>query len=216
MGWGEGTWLAVFLLGAFAGGVELLARYRDDPVRTLFNLGSGVYLVINGLAAVAALFLLLRYGSDWVTGASGPDNVKAVLIAGLGSLAVLRASFLKIRTQAGEEVSFGPAFLIESLLKVVDRSVGRGVVQDRSRAIGKLVPRVDFDSKGAELATYALSLLQNTSQEEQAGIQNLINSLKGREDLLGPAKTRLLLLALLTLMGEAGLNTAVNDVAPQA
>jgi hypothetical protein len=140
----------------------------------------------------------------------------ATLAAGLSALAALRTSIFRVRTAGGEDIAFGPALLIESLLKVVDRSVDRHLAEQRARIVKELAPQLNFTQHGNELALHCISLLQNANLEEQTRITALAANLVGRADITPIAKSRLLVLGLLGVIGEPVLRGAVRDVTEAA
>jgi hypothetical protein len=108
--------------------IELLARYRDDPWRAIWSVPAFCYAIINGIVALLGAWWLVTFFPATVATAADPlktDGLKLAVVAGFGSLAVLRTSLLKLRMNGGDEISVGPAVIIEQLMSVVDRSVDR-------------------------------------------------------------------------------------------
>src|SRR5262245_39565395 len=103
----------VGLLGALVGAGELISVFRDAPTRALLTKPAIFYVLVNVVAAVAALFLTRVFGWSAGAGATTDDalRVTQVLVAGIGAMALFRSS-LTIR--AGEkDVSISPSVVLE-------------------------------------------------------------------------------------------------------
>ncbi|MEM6676871.1 MAG: hypothetical protein AAF675_03240 [Pseudomonadota bacterium] len=107
----------VFLLGALIGFAELISRYRDDP-GALFRIRAvGIYVVINGVISLAALYLIQVFdvveAADGATLTTSTELIYEILLASFGGAAFFRSSIA--RAKAGDmEVAVGPSFLIEN------------------------------------------------------------------------------------------------------
>lgn len=200
--------------------IELLTRYRDDPIRAAFSRPSLLYAFTNAAIAVFAAWLLLRYNAQafinnsadqTVHASSSVDDFKVALAAGVGSLAALRSSVLKIKLN-GSDVSFGPALIIEQFLSVIDRNVDRNLALTRARISSDLSKQLSFDPDAPALIAICLGLLQNHKAEEQHKINEFYAALKGNPAVSQGAKSTILILALLETMGEKALREAVKQL----
>jgi hypothetical protein len=185
------------------------------------------YVLINGGVAVLGAWWLATFfpaavsAVDSVAAAARKagrkpipiDGAKLAVVAGFGSLAVLRTSLMKLRVNSGDDISVGPAVIIEQLLSVVDRSVDRHLAQHRATIASELASRIDFDRDRTSLVSLCLVLLQNPSATEQQQMTSVSQALAGRTDLPASIKAISLLLALLGLVGETVLREAVEQVA---
>jgi serine/threonine protein kinase len=90
-------YVIVAAIGALVGVGELVARYRDAPVRALRNWSAGLYIALNAVAALAALFLFIKF--DWKLGLKPGPKLTAtrVIIAGFGAMAFLRSAIFIVR-----------------------------------------------------------------------------------------------------------------------
>ena len=204
------VWGAV-IAGAVAA-AELLARYRDDPLRALLSIPAIGYVLLNaGTAALAG---------SWIvhTVVTGPlatlksDPFQFALFAGVGSLALLRTSVMKLKTDGGSDISIGPAVVIEQLLSVVDRSIDRLLASRRSLIAADLADKLDFDTHNAELVALCITLLQNPSPTEEAKLTAVSRALAGRLDMSARVKSISLVLALLSVVGRNVLEEAVKTL----
>src|SRR5690348_11740510 len=87
------------LIGMLVAYAELLARYRDDPVRAVISWPAFSYALVNGAAGLLAAWWISSFFPSIVTdaGARSVDGAKLAVIAGFGALAVMRTSLLKLK-----------------------------------------------------------------------------------------------------------------------
>lgn len=206
----------VLLAGLFAfvaAGVELLARYRDNPLGAVWSWPAFVYELVNGVAAVAAAGWLIQFFPTPVENAAGDiDPLKLALVAGLGSLAVFRTSVMKLRISNGQDISVGPAVIVEQLLSVVDRSVDRHLAGPRAHVAAELAEKLVFERDNDSLVALCLVLLQNPTPNEEQEMTTLSRTLAGRTDMPPKVKKMIMLLALLGVVGEQVLREAVASL----
>jgi hypothetical protein len=209
------------LIGLLLAYAELLARYRDNPVRAVWSAPAFTYALVNAFTCLLAAWWILTFSKDLVTPTSGAtlahqegdvDAAKLAIIAGFGALAVLRTSLLKLRMNSGDDISVGPAVIIEQLLSIVDRSVDRHLAKRRSRIASELAADFSFSRQSTSLVSLCLTLLQNPSPTETQQMTSVRNALAGRNDLSARVKTMSLMLTLLELVGEAVLREAVAAI----
>lgn len=195
--------------------IELVTRYRDDVGRALVSLPSAIYILLNALIALVAAWWLVNFYPGTVTTGSGDEarlnDAILATAAGFGSLALLRAGVTKI-TIRGQEVTAGPGIIIEGLLLVVDRWVDREMGDYRGSIADELTPSIDFETKGAKLVSECITRLSNLTPEEGQKLNLMLSSLTGRTDVDATQKSRVLIMALLPIMGGKLLRSAVNSV----
>lgn len=198
--------LAVVALGAAIGASELLTRYTADPAVVFRSVSSWVYLALNALVAWLALEALELL---WTPEKEGVlEHVQRVLVAGLGAMAVLRASVMTIRVQ-GQDISVGPAAIVQVFMNVADRSTDRHVAKAKAPIVGRLVKGVSFKRSHETLPTACFTLMNNVSGEEQKILGDQITSLLNAE-MPDRAKTLIMGLRLLDIVGEQVLKEAVS------
>ncbi|MEM6665655.1 MAG: hypothetical protein AAF638_04565 [Pseudomonadota bacterium] len=173
-------WLAAgltFFIGAFVGAIELIGRYRDEPMNALRSRGARTYILVNGLIAAAAFGGLLLF-SD-ATPTNDPNDgtklwqelIKLITLAGFGSLAVMRASFA--RTQIGEtRVEVGPAMIIETLLAAADRSVDRYRAEKRILTIEDALDELGENVSVTAMQAVCLGAMQNIAETDMVKIRD--------------------------------------------
>jgi hypothetical protein len=209
------------LIGLTVAYVELLARYRDDPLRAVVSWPAFAYGLINGGVGLLGAWWLSTFfpsavaSSDVRISPAPVDAIKLAVVAGFGSLAVLRTSLLKLRMSSGDDVSVGPAVIIDQLLAVVDRSVDRHLAEHRAEVASGLASQINFDRDRTALVSLCIVLLQNITPTEQQQMTSVSQALAGRTDISSATKAVSLVLALLGLVGESVLRQAVKQVAPK-
>lgn len=209
-----GGYVGAFVIAAVVAAIELLTRYRDDIGRAIKSVAAGCYVFLNGAIGVAAAWLLVSLAPGSVS--IGGDTAKLspallAVVAGFGSLAVLRLGIAKVRV-GQNEVSVGPGFIIERLLSVIDRAIDRRMGSYRGGVADKLTSTLPFDTHAVALVSECLTRLSNIPAEEGQQMRDLVNALTGRTDINARQKTRALLMALLPTVGETVLTEAVASV----
>jgi hypothetical protein len=212
-------WVAVALIGAAVGIGELVARYRDAPTRAVFTLPASLYVVINLLAALAALALLralgVAFGSTAGTASTGGVrlDVPQVLGAGFGAMAILRSSVFTARL-GDQDVPIGPSSFLQIILDAADRAVDRLRAQARATAVGRIMADVSFAKARTALPTYCFALMQNLPKEDQEQFGRQIAAL-GAADMADHLKALALGLALMNVVGEDVLLAAITSLADE-
>ncbi|MEM6394050.1 MAG: hypothetical protein AAF797_14890 [Planctomycetota bacterium] len=200
------------LIGALVGMVEILSRYSDTPFRATFSAPGFIYFAVNSSASVIALFLLGIYNPIGL----GPDYFKdltsAVLFAGFGSALVLRSSFAQAK-QGDKTVPIGPGIAIDTLLRVLDDCIDRYLANKRDTFFEKItsVNKWSFETTRDNLMPYCCGLMQNLSidnQQQLGRIAKEIEESKSSESV----KIRLLILALMNLLGPVVLERGIESV----
>jgi len=212
----------VMLLGAFVGIIELIGRYRDAPFRALHSYGALLYIAVNVAASVGGLYLLQTVGADFLQ-ETNPEKraVYEVLIAGFASLTFLRSSIFKLRFN-NADISVGPALLLDILLAAADRGVDRRRGTDRAIEVADAMKDVSFDKAISTLPPFCFGLMQNVTKEERNIISDQINDVRKSPAVDPRAKSLLMGLLLMNLVGPEALKEAVErlgnnikyDVAP--
>ncbi|RLL49808.1 hypothetical protein D8Y20_12510 [Mariprofundus sp. EBB-1] len=205
------TGLIVAILGALAGLAEIISRYKDAPLSAVLTLSGMTYLLINGLSAVIALYLVeinaWQFGVDQNSG-HAKTLATQVIVAGLGSIIIFRSSLFNV--QVGDKtVGIGPSAILQVILFTLDRDLDRTRAQHRADTVKEIMTDIDFSEAIIELPPFCFALMQNVTEEEQADFK------RGQELLLKNTKlsnqVRLLNLGLMLLeiVGEAVLRKAV-------
>ncbi len=125
-------------------------------------------------------------------------------------MALFRTSLFVVRV-GREDVGIGPSSILAVVLQAVERAVDRGRAEVRDGFIAGLMKTVDFQKAFEALPAYCIALMQNLSEQDQ---QAFARQVKDIRDSQAPqrAKSYLLGLALLNLVGEDVLKSAVKTL----
>jgi hypothetical protein len=201
------------------GAAELISRYRDAPDRALRTMPSFFYIALNAGGSLAALYLIYVFRvtlgfADETTGAwkADPINlVKAVMLAGFSSLLFFRTSLFKFK--AGDsDLAIGPSIVLDTLLGAADRAVDRAMAQPRADFVHGLMSDISFEKASVILPSHCLSLMQNVTNEETQRVAGVVNELRSKNEMPDKIKALNLGLALLSVVGQKVLNTAVTSL----
>jgi len=207
------SYLICGMLGGATGVVELVSRYKDDPVAAVQSVAAVNYILLNVLSSVAALLLLQTYGKD-LLGESGSVEkvISQMLVAGFGAMAFLRTSIFNVSI-GNERVAVGPAALLEVLLSAADRAVDRRRAYSRSTSLKKMGwDKISFDKSRVALPAYCFALMQNVSAKEQNAVGEHIKAVTGNKMLTPQQKLRLIVLAIMNIVGEEVLKEAQSGL----
>lgn len=209
--------LAGFLsaaLGALSGASEILGRYRDEPLLAVCTKPGAAYCCLNAFVSLLAFMVVVRY-PDVFKGVSD-DLFMTLVLAGFGGMAVMRSKLFTVRSETGQEYSFGPAIVLETILRTVDRNIDRRRAADRlQRIYEKMTREVDLTPEdfGRAVQFFEFSLLsfQNLSQPEKAEIKATFDEYKNNAEWPPNLKLAALGLAFLNVAGEDNFDQLIAE-----
>lgn len=215
--WGRGVtgfWevFAVAALGSLVAVAELIARYRDDPAGALISLPAVLYVLVNAVAAIGALYLILEFG--WTFGANTETvTLTQVLTAGFGSAALFRSSLFNV-TAGDQVIGIGPSAVLNVILAAADRAVDRQRALTRSELAAEIMADFSFARSADALAHAVSATMQNITAEEAKVIEQVISALRDpkRDSLPDPVKAYVFGMCLLTVTGPQVLRAAARHV----
>lgn len=201
-------YFVVGMLGTAVGIGELVARYRDEPVKALRSWSALVYVAVNALASLAALGIIHTFGWFGTSPPTDQSNLTQVLIAGFGAMAVFRSSLFVVRV-GKDDVGVGPIAFLQVILGASDRGVDRKRGVDRAPRVAEIMDGLAFDDVAAALPPYAMALLQNVDPDDAQELGDRIAKLR---DAKMTDRLKVLNLGLVTMnvVGEDVLEAAAN------
>jgi|GEM_PF-3047525 len=214
--WIAGHWIyrrfiAAGYIGAMVGIGEIVARYRDAPDRALRTISAGLYIAINAIASVVAMYAVWTF--NLALAATGPRTmIQQIFLAGFGAMALFRTSVFTVRV-ADHDIGIGPVAFLQVILGATDRAVDRIRADARAAAISTSMAGVSFARAQAALPAFCLALMQNVPADEQNAVGTATKALIGSDELDDETKTRNLGLALMNVVGDKVLHTAVMHLA---
>jgi hypothetical protein len=209
---------AVFLIGGGAGVAELVSRYKDNPFRAVRTLPAAFYILLNAFGSLAALYLIYVYRAKlgfaddqgkWLEDSG--TLVQAVMLAGFSSLLFFRTALFKFRV-GDSDLSIGPSIFLDTLQGAADRAVDRVMAKPRADFVHDLMRDISFEKASVILPGHCIALMQNLSNEESQGINRVVSGLRNDKEMPDKMKALNLGLALLTVVGEKVLWTAVDGL----
>ena len=205
---------AALALGAAVGAGELLARYKDAPLRAVFTIPGAFYIAVNAAASAAALAVAV--GLDWTFGidaAADPERLRwtRIAVAGFGAIAFFRSSVFTARVGT-QDVQVGPSTVLTTILGVADAQVDRGRAREIARKAAEIMRAVDYERARSALATAGLAALQNMNASDQEALANALNALDANDALDDWAKRQVLGTVLIRSLGEALLHDLVSSL----
>jgi hypothetical protein len=204
------------MLGLLVGVSELVSRYRDEPVRAIASLSAFVYVVINVLAALAALYVTDVSGWRFGLAASASPGVvrmAQVLVSGSAAMALFRSALFNVRI--GEnDVGIGPNGILQVLLDAADRAVDRNRAGSRAVRVAEITDGVSFNRAHDVLPAFCFALLQNLPAATQEAAGNEIKAL-ANSGISENGKVLIMGLTLMNVVGENVLTAAVKALASE-
>ena len=215
------AWYAslAILVGELVGFSEITTRYRDEPLRAMFNRFGISYLLVNGFLSACAFGLMRTYGDKILVGING-DPFLCATVAGFGAMVILRSKLFVFRTEDGREIPIGPDLVIASILRIMDRKIDRLRAARRQQLVFELAKRIaaaagtdpNFDNPNS-FVLISLASFQNLSTEEKQEITETASKLqetfKGRPTLF---KAMVLGFVVLDIAGEENLSAIMQDL----
>lgn len=209
--WIYRRFIAAGYIGAMVGIGEIVARYRDAPDRALRTISAGLYIVINAVASVVAMYAVWTF--NLALGPTGPRTMfQQIFLAGFGAMALFRTSVFTVRV-ADHDIGIGPVAFLQVILGATDRAVDRIRADARAAAISTSMAGVSFTRAQAALPAFCLALMQNVPADEQNAVATSTKALIGSKELDDETKVRNLGLALMNVVGDKVLQTAVTHLA---
>lgn len=202
------SYWAVLLLGAVVGMTELLARYKDAPLRALLTIPGLFYITVNSLAGPLALYLIGEF--KVIDDAAKAKEVTRVLLAGFGAMAFFRSAIFTARV-GNTDISIGPAGFLQTLLASIDRAVDRKRAAERATIASDVMKDVSFDLARTVLPGLCFSLMQNVRAEEETAFGAVIQEIV-QADMKDFQKSYILGLRLMNIVGEKVLKNAVQEL----
>jgi len=203
----EPMYFFVFTLGMLTAFAEIIGKFRDEPIKTLRSGYAVCYHVFNGLIAVFALKLLILNG---VKSEADLDKIKIVLIAGLGSMLIMRSKLFNIKV-GDDEVAVGPDQIMTVFLNFMNSSINRVRSLTRMRFVTEKLQDIDFDKVYVHCKVVIDS--SQINENDLKKVKDKIDALVGDDKYTKQQKSYLLGFFLLNEMGEDFVS-AIFDKSP--
>ena len=197
--------LLTAFFGCLLGASEIISRYRDEPMKAVFNVYGATYLVTNASISLAAFMLVARYHDRLLpSSVRHDDGILMAILAGFGAMIILRSKLFLYHTNDGKEIPIGPDLVADRLLKVIDRKIDRQRAAARELLVFDLMRKYTKFGVTSEFFRISLGSFQNLSEEEKHDYKQKAEQLE-QLPLSEPLKIMALGFLFLDLSGEANL-----------
>jgi hypothetical protein len=187
----------VFLLGGATAFAEIISKFSSEPLKALKTPHAFVYHVLNGGIAVFALKVIYLYGA---ANATQLDQVKNVVVAGLGSMLIMRSKLFNIKV-SGEDVSFGPEQIIKIFFRFMEDAIDRVRARYRIEFVKDTLKNIHFDSV-YEYSLTMLSAAQALDEDRKEACRQKIMDIRTGETQDVQLRSYTLGFILMNEMGE--------------
>jgi hypothetical protein len=192
-------WALAFLVGMGTSLIELLSRYRDEPIKVIATSQfAWVYLLLNGLMAIGAHAVLLDSG--FTTIETPTSRATLAVGSGVSAALILRSRVFTARL-GDEQVSIGPGYIVDQLLGIIDAQIDRRRALQRVSIVVGVMDGKEFDGSRIHAATMITGSRQNLSLQAQQDLANQIREVVDRK-IPDQEKSYALGFILLDFMGE--------------
>lgn len=202
------------VFAAFASLVELIQRYSVGTKISFFfkNYIVWLYLLLNAVAGIVSYFILS--GSDVSIikasfGTVGKSEISMAVIAGLGSMAIMRSAFINLKL--GEtKYSVGPGVLLDILLILLDKKIDQNRAMCSAIDVNNVMEDIDYSKANISLPTVCLHMLEQVSRDDQEEVKKEIEKINTTNGLTQKARSLCLGISIKKIAGIDVLNTAVK------
>jgi hypothetical protein len=202
-------WALAFFIGMGTSLIELLSRYRDEPIKVIATSQfAWVYLLLNGLMGIGAHAVLLDSGFTTIDTAT--SRASLAVGSGVSAALILRSRVFTARL-GDEQVSIGPGYIVDQLLGIIDAQIDRRRALQRVSIVVGVMDGKDFDGSRIHAATMITGSRQNLSLQDQKDLANQIREVVDRK-IPDQEKSYALGFILLDFMGEEFLQAVASKL----
>lgn len=207
------AFLLALLFGSSIGASELVARYRDRPVAAIRSSPAAIYILVNGVASLAAFWLLYsgRLAITFAVFGTEHKALNALVVGGFGAMALFRTAIFNVRV-GDTTIAVGPAAMLQVILRAADRETDRLRAGPRAARVGEIMHDVVYARARDTLPLHCFALMQNLTLEEQTGLEQALAVLDKKDNMGDQAKAYSLGLLLMNLVGEDVLRRAIEGL----
>lgn len=191
------NFIIVFIFGCIWGLLELVVRYDLRYVgvakrgKNHIKDNNGVeidkeenaigyillYLLLNGVVSVLALFLL-KYCAHESLGDVSKIEFKNLIIAGFGGIIILRSSVFSILYNE-KEVAVGLLSVAQALLDKIDKKIKHNIAAKRICEIYEIMKEVDYEMAKDELPYLCIKYIDDFTEKDSKDLINAIKEING-------------------------------------
>jgi hypothetical protein len=192
---------------------EIIGKFRDEPLQSVRTGFAILYHIFNGVVAIFALFVL-----EILAGPSSDagQHLRNILAAGLGAMLIMRSKLFNIK-MGGEDVSFGPEYIVKIFLSYMEGEIDRIRSAERFDLVNRQVSVLHHD-RFHELGEYVIGAMRATStrsSQQRVTFEATLEHIRSAE---GPEDARRkccdICFELLDAMGEDFLLQVIHNAPP--
>ena len=200
-------------LGLLVGIVELVKRYRDEPMNAVLSPWGLIYLMANALVSLVALYFVYLFPT--VFGELAKNKPLAALAAGAGGAAIMRTRIALFKGPDGKDFALPLDYIINELLSLADKHIDRHRAARRRQLVEQHITDIRQLGSFKEAADYLLASLlafQSNQEEQRKELNQVITSY---EKLPLPDDIKFLALGFifLSLVGEEHYAAVIDSAA---
>lgn len=159
-----------FLLGALNAFTEIIAKFTDEPLKAFKTTQAFFYHLFNGAMSVFALHVLILLGPP----ADTPmKEIQLVVIAGLGSMLIMRSKFFDVKV-GDQEISVGPEQFVRLFLGFLETAIARARTPLRMDFVARTMHNIDCD----KVSAHCIAMLQANQRLEVRARKELVADIR--------------------------------------
>lgn len=180
---------------------EIISRYKDEPLKTIFCWWGLAYISFNALLSILGFGVLIIAE---VALATNPalQNLQYALLAGFGAAVIMRAKLFNLRLTGGERASVGPDFVIDTFLSTLDRQIDRQRAYRRAKIIMKSMADVDYEMVRMPIIILLTRSMQGITESEMKDLGQKLAEIESTEELSNQDRAYALGFLALNLAGD--------------
>jgi hypothetical protein len=200
------------LFGSAVGASEIISRYRDEPFTALTSSPGRWYMFLNATISSAAFFLLIHYQGQ-IFSSLKQDLFLTSVVAGFGSMVIMRSKLFNFKTENGEDYAIGPEAVLAIFLTSVDRQIDRDRASTRQKVVfDETKDIIDPMNAPGFLRAFLISY-QNLTSAEKAKINDDIATCYASPELATPLlKFMAVAFGFLNIMGEKNFRALISNL----
>lgn len=191
------SYFIAFMLGMATAFAEVIGKFRDEPLKAFRTPQALAYHTLNGCISVFAFYVLKISGIPLT---NDIDKLKAILLAGLGSMLIMRSRLFNLKV-GDEEMAFGPDQIIKIYFRFMENAIDRVRAKSRMDLVRSLMNNINFNAV-YDITRVMLDSSQTILKEKREKLEEELKKIraKGPSDMQN--KSYKLGFLLINEMGE--------------
>jgi hypothetical protein len=205
-----GWWLLSLAFGVLIGLAEVMLRYKNDPVDALRTPYAIFYLVLNGFSSLVGYWILRKYSQAFAPKIAD-DNFLLMMLAGFGSMILMRSKLFTFRGDDNREYPLGPDILFSALNRFLDDKIDRLRAVQRQRLVFRKMKDIDDFELASQYVKASLLSFQGLTELDRREIADAIDEYRA-VDWPDPLRLMALGFAILAISGEENFDSLLDGL----